>query len=617
MNPYVIPAGARKTVAWALSALVILIVISQLNSIDATRGVAVNTPDGALDWRMLNRDPDALYAIVAGEVGVNEVAGCPDEIKRFGHPLPDQAANSSEAGYCKQLAFSANPYKDYVKDRDDASMLDTMRTATDVAGLWAVIFTLFGIFLLFRGTDTVSFWLGVFCLCYATQMAQPLGVLQPASRFVFVNIRYLLAFVGYYALFEVAAAIVVLCECTAARIVPFLRVIAAVLVVACAAMTLLDNLSAVSLHAYPVPAHLYATFLNVAQDVVFMALPIVLLVAAVEAARGEQRRNFLILASFVIIGIVGAMYSPIAGLVTTGHQAENSSWGFLSLAAIPIGLVLTIPTFRVVNVSLANSIAWILATTALAGVLAGVELCASRIIEDNPALQERRVLLQLLVSFGLILTIGIVHNWLEEPIKRLVFRQRHRALHVLREFERRAPYIMSPAVLLETAHAEIADALSTELAIYTAEGKGDRAFERVTGTVFPAQLNRDDAVVIDLDRAGSHSVRYEGDRHGGVDGVAFPLEINEEMFGVLLVAERHDTIEGPLSREELAALARLAETIAQALFAFEARERIAFVADVAGGRIAGEALVERARALSRQESFTVPPPAELPISGRR
>lgn len=509
----------------------------------------------------------------------------------------------------------------------------------------ALLFALFGLFIVWWGRDRPSLWLGLFCAAYAPGL---LGFYAPLPEWAMLaawSVATALAFVAAYALYAMAEAFTLAAvpeHGVGHRVIIGVRVAMIAGLAVGLVATLVEMLSPIIAAQ---DAEAFVSWLRAAADyfaeIVVKAIgPVGMLAAAVWFSRDDalRRKNLVTLAT------VGAALSGvvISIVIEVRHgQSPYFDAPWFTLLAIPIGFIIAIRTYKVVDVQVVvKRILVVTAMTAIIGaVIAGTEVLAERLADpmvehlahgadkahQSAELQQRAgwaVAIKFVVAFVIVMTFGRLHHLLDETFKRLIFARRDQALADLHAFaSRRADRITTPERLIEHTVVLVREAVCADGVAFYELRESAYVLVRGEGRAFPSSVDIDDAALVAV--RSEHERVALGELHGvpsglGRDGFVFGLAVRGRIGGVLVVGARANATDGAYEDEELDAVSDVARGVADALFSLRATETAAFVRAVAAGWLNGDAAARRAAELSETEpEHDIPPAWRAAENGQR
>lgn len=460
--------------------------------------------------------------------------------------------------------------------------------------IYAAIFAVFGLLVLWRGRDA-AVWLGLFCLCLAPFFLNFYGALPPDEMVGAWTVGVALRALAQFALF--AMALVLVMPYLQARAVTVLAAGGFLLALLGAAFELLPKYEGIYfgyvdawINTGRAPAQDLTEFLLLG------GLPLALLSYGWYKAREPERSRLSIVAAVVAIGV--------AGPIIDGAFNGTDHFGELTLLAlaIPIGFTYAIPRYHVVDVGFIVNRIVIYAL--LIGMVSAAVALAEVIVDDlaksrSEFFTQFRTSLPRDLPVGFIIVLGLrwVHVRLEEFVNQVLFRKRHKALNELKAFIKRTDFAQTREGLLRGAGAEIAKALGSRgVAIYEHDNGGYRRIEHIGA--FAQHVAEDDPAIWYMRAERKPTRLVDMGSALGERGMAFPMCLRSSLYGALVCGPRiNEEYEGDYAPDEIDVMSELSTRLAEQLFALAADDRLEFVNAIASGRLAGEALLERAAQL--------------------
>jgi hypothetical protein len=491
---------------------------------------------------------------------------------------------------------------------------DTRQTFEVLA---AALFALFGLFVLWWGRDRASLWLGIFCASLGPVMIPFYGALPAPAMLVAALAGVLLESIAIYALYALAEAVAldsIAPDDPVRKVLHGSRVIAVGTVVVIALVGAGAMLMpVVRREAFPDALASFGAKAILLGDVGVLTLaPLVFLTVAVLRARDDARRNrALVILATTAFALCGVVYSLVTQLWQTGQAGFDTPW--FTLLAIPIGFIVTIPAYRVVEVKVVvNRILVITGMALIIGAIITVTETwahgeAVRGVERmiDPAGTRHDAIawaIEFTVACTIVLSFSSLHRFLEAISKRIIFRRRDEGIAALHDFAvHRASFVTSRKALIDQTVVLAAQAVGAQGAAIYEECSGGYERSAATGTwPWPALADVDDPAFVAL-RSEAERLELEAmlalKSALGSEGVALRMAIGGRVTGALVVAPRENEGDGPYVRDELDALDDIARSIADALFTLRSSETTAFVQAVADGRLSGIEARRRAEAL--------------------
>jgi hypothetical protein len=527
------------------------------------------------------------------------------------------------------------PVKVYVGDTGAARTDTTLSTVPDEARqilleAGAIVFSTFGLFVLWWGRDRASFWLGMFCVAFGTAMVQFFGALPATGMLAAIIADSLLEVVSIYALYALAEAVTLESVRPDDRLRDGIIVVRAIAVITVALMVL-NNAGmyfwpVVLQRAFPDPLPLLGAWVaTFAEMFVLTAAPLtLLLLGALRARDPSARSRAIVIFLTTLCALSGVIYSIGKALLTGGGGGFDSWW--FTLLFIPVGFIVTISAYRVVEVKF--FINRLLVLTGMTLIL-GIAITASETwlegfatrsvgramghVAAAPAAPRDgvNVTIDFIVACAIVLSFSTVHRFVDRIVERIVYRRRDEGVAALREFAvHRASFVTARAALLEQAVALVQQSVgAVSAAIYSECATGYECSASHGEWQWPAVVGVDDPTFVAL-RSESEPVDLASlealESAFGADGVAVRMAVGGRVTGALIVMPRLNEGDGPYAREELEAFDDIARGVADALFTLRSTETAAFVQAIADGKLAGSEAIRRAQALCECEA---PPPA--------
>lgn len=454
--------------------------------------------------------------------------------------------------------------------------------------VFKVFFLVLGIFVLWRGRDPASLFLGVWTL----GLLIPLPVAwwgafgdsgrlagSIASAFLWTYSPLPL----YFIIESLSIGMVPRPVVIAARWLMFLTVLPAMFEVVVNALGRVLNGCAV------------ASFAGV-NGVLFVATQIVMVtffVLAYVLARGEQRqRVHWVFWSFII-----SRFGVLANLLgrALGHPLHTYDIEWLTVMVFPAGCAYGILRHKLmdVNTVINRAIVYTLLTT----VVVGIFLALEALFQHFEVSRGLSLIFEIALAVGIGLSMNTVHQRVETLIERLLFNRKHQAESKLATLAEEAAFIENPETLLRRTVREISEAIRAKnVAIYERIYGAYRLLSSSDGTVLPAQADSDDPAFVRLRKSLA-----DVDLHGlsselGTRGYAFPLSVRGRLFGALVCGARED--DEPYSPDERELLHKVAREVAAELHLIRSRDLSQLARDIATGKVTNEEARERARELT-------------------
>ncbi|MBV9439820.1 MAG: hypothetical protein JOZ24_07500 [Candidatus Eremiobacteraeota bacterium] len=509
----------------------------------------------------------------------------------------------------------------------------------------SLLFTAFGLFILWWGRDRASLMLGLFSAGFGPALFTSYAGLSGTGMLVAWILAETLLFASGFALYAMAETIALesvlppwLC-----RALEALRGFVALSLVA-GLVAVIGRVALPIFQSRPAPPPLPAidawsnTFLEAG---VRFALPIVLLTLAWLFARGaEERLKSLVILLTVLLAESGVALS-LTYEIPAGKVQFDALW--FTLLAIPVGFMITIPIYHVVDVRVVISrIFVIVSMTAILGLfISGSEVGLERALTSRMSPSEQgttgkggtgarteppeRFPLQFAVAFLIVLSFGTFHRFLDRSVEKVIFRRRDRAVADLHRFATKdaEAYLKRDELLVQAVTMARQSLGACGAAFYKYSPIGYVRTHQAGATAWKETIDLDDPAFVAM-RGDGERVRLEELKLQsalGTAGVAFRLAIRGHVAGAMVIGPRINDGDGPYESQELEALCEFSRAVADALFSLGAEDTLEFLRAIAERRLSGDAAVERAGVLltnrgARLGSAVVSPEISSPAGGR-
>ncbi|HEV2037170.1 MAG TPA: hypothetical protein VGQ96_01075, partial [Candidatus Eremiobacteraceae bacterium] len=430
---------------------------------------------------------------------------------------------------------------------------------------YKVFFLLVGAFVLFRGRDTVSFILGLWCMAISFSLPSAwFGLLSPSGRVGFA----IAAAVSWQAapmlLYFIIEAVVR--GLIPPRIVRLTRVVVLILL----APLFLD-----------VTVNMFARIqsgcglwaiggiyppIQIVNQLIILAF----FVAAYGRARGMQRQRirwvfwaFLISRIGVLIFLLNLALAPPKPL----PGAELISW--VSVMLFPLGTGYAVLRHRIIDVSFVLNRA--LLYTVFTTLTVGFFVLLENLLNNVAVNRGISLAVEILVALGIGLSFHLLRERLHSHINRLLFRRKHNTTVALNRFVEEAPLIESADTLVARASNEISKGMATDdVRFYQVNGDGYHRLDKATSSAPEDVVAADDPAFSKLRHTQSYVDLGHVSSALGPVGYAFPLSVRGENFGALVCGRRVD--DETYAPDERDLLRHVAREVAAELFMIRSRE---------------------------------------------
>jgi hypothetical protein len=492
----------------------------------------------------------------------------------------------------------------------------------------AILFALFGLFVLWWGRDRASLWLGLFCSSFAPPIFDTYGVLPEWGMLLAGIVADFLFYLSIYAFLEIARTFALEAmdeHDPLLRWIERFREIALSIVVLGAVINFAETVGP-TIFKESIPdamVRLGVIVGQIAKAGVLCLGPIALLgIGWWRATDGAARSRVRITLLTTLAAESGVVYAISLAWSHGRPSGFNNYW--FTLLAIPIGFFVSIQAYKVVEVKfvLKRIFVFTAMTALIAGVITLTEMWADNTMKDTlpdvilkfldklldahtPTVAQKNTVAALLrfgVAFIIVLSFSACHDMLNEFFKALFFRRRDDAVRSLRDFAmNRAPFITLREEMLQQAITLVCGSVGAHGAAFYEESGTGYALASACGEFgWPRNVGENDPAFTLL-RGGRRRVDlaalHPTPSDLGLDGVAIRMAVSNRVIGSLIISGRVKESEGPYEREELEVLEDIARSVSDALFNLRANETAEFVRGVAEGSIAEAEAMQKAEAL--------------------
>jgi hypothetical protein len=460
---------------------------------------------------------------------------------------------------------------------------DVLDLIVAVSGFIALIVSIFGLLMIWRGRDRAAAGLALWCLGFNLGIAfnaMPIGGVLGIGLLSVGNCLFLLSRTGFFLMAESLVSPV---------FSPRLRAVGRM---AFGLMLLLGGLQVVGSMVYFASTG-DAEWMLPRYSVFFSwiyLVPLVMLLAGYARSRSGER---------VRLAWVAAAALLIMASVTLVNAIPIGFFYTYSIAAILLALALFALSYallrhRLVAIAIVvdRALVYGLVTTLVVGVVAAVNSLALRAALPPGA----SLAVQIMVPLALGIALRQVKEYLDRIVERVFFRAKYLSEKALRSFAQHVEHFTDAAALLEAATSEVQrHTQAPGVAVYSVETSGYKLMQQVGGDRFPRKLNPDDAALVAV-RAERREVEL-ADHAGalGEDGCVFPMIVLGTLRGVIVCRNRPGEHFGTDERKLLSDVAR---EVGAAWRILRARDNEAYVALMADGELTLKAARDKARALA-------------------
>ena len=447
--------------------------------------------------------------------------------------------------------------------------------------LWAALICLTALITLWRGKDWSAWGISLWAIAFEGGMAltaAPLSGLALFATALASPLLFLLARVGFYVMAETTAG-----TALTARSRGRLRWSFVAFVIVGLAYELAAPLLFV-FNALIVP-QLIATIWALP----YLLATFMLLFGYRQAdAAWRQRLRWMFWSALVFT--VGIQFSnvPLLGYPTS-FVVEISGY-VVSMT----GLLYAVLRHRVVDIGFVVNRALVYSSTLT--VVIAIFMLLESFVEKATLPHNASLVFELGVPLAVGFSLEAVRKRLEKLSEWLFFRRKFKADEALRNFAHHCSYVEHPDRLLEqTLHELTTHTDAPAAAVYWREDEGYRRLDQQGTPAYAERTDLDDRAIVAL-RADREEIDLEDyDSDIGKEGLLLPMIVRGDLLGAVALAHRPGEHFAPDERE---LLAHVVHEVGAALHALHARENARLVSAIAGGEIAPEAAMERARALA-------------------
>lgn len=457
-----------------------------------------------------------------------------------------------------------------------------LRVVEVVSTFIALIVSVIGVLLIWRGRDRAAAGLALWCLGFNLAVcfnAIPIGGALGIGYLSVAILLFLLSRFGFFLMVD---------DLVAPVLPPRLRIVSWAVF---SLMLFLGGLQAIGSMVYFASTG-DAEWMLPRYSFFFSWIYVVPLVMALAgyaySKAGERVRLAWVAAAAVLITMAVTLVNaiPIGFLYTYSIAATLLA---LSLFALSYALL----RHRLVAITLVidRALVYGLITALVVGVVAAINSVVLREVLPPGASLAVQVLVPLLLGIAL----RQVKGYLDRFVERVFFRGKYLSEKALRAFSRRVGHFDDASSLLAAATAEIhRHAKAPAVAIYSAEDAGYRLLKRSGQGSFPAALSNDDVALVAA-RAERHAIDLGSITSAlGEDGCVFPMLVLGNLRGVVVCKNRPGEHFGT---DEKRLLTHVAREVGSAWRILRARDNEDYVSEMAEGGLTLKAAREKARAL--------------------
>lgn len=427
-----------------------------------------------------------------------------------------------------------------------------------------IFFLLVGSFVLFRGRDTASLILGIWCLAISfTLPAAWFGLLSPSGRLGFAIATVVLWQVAPVLLYFIIEAVVK--GLVPPKIVWVTR--AAILILIA---PILLNLTVNTLMQIRSGCGFWAIrglfpplqLLNQLIILGFFAI-------AYGRAHGLQRLRIRWIFWAFMVSRISILIFLLNFLLTRPLPQPEIEAGWLTLMLFPLGTAYAVLRHRIIDVSFVLNRA--LLYTVLTTLTVGVFILLENLLNNVAISRGTSLAVEILVALGIGLSFHLLREHFHSRINHLLFRRKHNTTVALNQFVEEAPLIENASKLVARASEEIRKGMATDdVRFYQLRGDTYHRLDEDTAGTSGDIIATDDPAFLKLRGTESYVALSNVSSKLGTHGYAFPLSVRGDNFGALVCGKRVDDEEYAPDERDL--LRHVAREVAAELFMIRSRE---------------------------------------------
>lgn len=442
-----------------------------------------------------------------------------------------------------------------------------------------------GLFMLWRGRDAASFYLGAFFVGLApawvtTHYLLPMPWAAAAS--IIASLGQWIAFLGLYLFARDLAK-----NAPNSRTSEFLALAFPYALAFAVVAYVVGAVADVTAGCRP-----YALYGldNLAAALVTL-LPAGMLVSVYVHETGAARIKLRWITASAIVGLGGPFVNSLFAIANQPLPLHGAL--ALSFVAMPLGCAYVTLRHKLIDVSFVINRALIY--TVMTSVIVIAFALVERTVESFALGEGVTVAFQIGATLAIALYFDRLQRQLDGFFDRVFFRQKHDAEKALLQLAHESAFVEQADTLLDRVVHEVHARLNAGVAIYQRRGATYAAVRRSGATQLPESIDADDRTMVSL-RSGVQAVRLaEAPSKAGDDGLALPLASGGELLGALIVLGRPS--QEAYDPDEVTMLRELAGSVAASLVSLRSRGRAELLSEIADGALASDEARARAKAL--------------------
>jgi len=454
--------------------------------------------------------------------------------------------------------------------------------------IFKLFFLVLGIFVLWRGRDLASLFLGIWTLGLLVPL--PIGWFGAWSDGGRLSFSTLSAFLWVYSPIPLYLIIESLARSVIARpVIIGTRAVLGALMVPSLFEVCVNAVTRVTTGCVVLPTRQLSDFAFIAVQIVM----VLFFVLSYIAARGEQRQRIQWVFWSFIVSRFGVLANLLGRMV--GHPLELYNIEWLTVMIFPAGCAYGILRHKLMDVNFVinRAIVYSILTT----VVVGFFLALEALLQHFSVARGLSLIVEIALAVGIGLSMNTVHQRVEAAIERVLFTRKHRAEAALTTLADEASFIESPDALMRRTVGDISSQLrAKDVGIYERRDGAYRLTCSSDRAQLPETIDADDSAFIRLRKSLGEVDLEELTSKLGAGGYAFPLSVRGRMFGALICGPREEDDDYAPDEREL--LRHVAREVAAELHLIRSRDLADLAQAIASGTLTPEDARKRARELT-------------------
>lgn len=568
--------GARTVAATAIS--IIAVGTVALEATCWSQSARIGAPPATTQRCAIRFDnitaADRLSGLQAGDVVTLSGATVAARVAQVFHYTATQAGR---AGETLSLTVSRNgrlvPIRYTLRHSDPWTTL-----AAEL--LFKLVALAIGGFVLWRGSGSASFLLGLWCGSLAIALPDAWwGLLPTDGRVVGAAITALLWTITPFILYLVV-------ESLSTGVSRLARIVTRLIMIALMVPEVLVN--AVNATAQALSGCTLVSASPALVNALYTASQFVIIAFfALSYSRttglAKQRVRWVFWA--FILSRIGVVLNLANRVLPHPLQLSGLEWATVML--FPLGCAYAIVRHRIIDVNFVLNRTLVL--TILTTFIVGIFILLEDLLSAVAAGHGTGLIVETIVALVIGFSFNAMHKRLEAAVARFVFRAKYEAANVLRRLAQEAPFMESADALLSRTSQEVQTACgAASTIIYERAGDAYRMTACSGTDSAPATISVDDLAFVRLRSSRAPVDLAEVESALGKDGIAFPLSIRGALSGALICRRRPNG--EAYAPDEIALLGGVAHEVGAEVNAIRSRMQSELLDALLGGKIdVGEA----------------------------